>query len=147
VSRIIYDNSVIPWVSDRIQDSYFDENATSIGIIKKNCIIAGVVYNNYNGNNIVMSVAAEPEQYWATREFLMCVFRYPFIQLGLPRVTSFVEAGHDKSLILNKKLGFQQEGVMRCASDNGGDLIMFGMLKAECKWLKYYSNIDQNERF
>lgn len=70
-----------------------------------------------------------------SRDFIRAVFRYVFDELGCRRVTGRVNdslewAGH------LARLGFVQEGRLRAGAVDGGDTLIFGMLRRECRWLE-----------
>ena len=77
---------VAQWVGARVEEDMWGDCKT-IGLLEDGVLIAGVVYNLYNGPSICMHVAAVPGKRWMTREYLQVCFAYPFIQLGCHRVT------------------------------------------------------------
>jgi RimJ/RimL family protein N-acetyltransferase len=104
----------------------------AIGHEKGGVLIGGVVYNDYSACDISMSFAGEGN--WLTRKFLRTMFAYPFLQLGVRRVTGHVSVDNVKSLRLAERMGAKREGVMRDALPTG-DLVIFGMLRSECRWV------------
>jgi RimJ/RimL family protein N-acetyltransferase len=117
-------------------DDSFDEKARAMAVIKNDKIIAAVIYTDYQPNlSIEMSVASIDKS-WATRHNLRAFFKYPFIDLGVKRVTTLCSANRRDLIMFNKRLGFTPEGYHREADYNGGDSVSFGMLKSECKWVK-----------
>jgi RimJ/RimL family protein N-acetyltransferase len=134
------DKEVIKFVSERVDENEFG-SAIGIGQYKDGKIIAGVVYNQYNGPSICMHVAAEPGSRWMTRDFLFRAFAYPFIQLGCNRVTGLVRADNMEARRFDEHLGFKQEGIIRKGADDGTDMILYGMLKEECRWLELKDEI------
>lgn len=123
------------WVCDRAGGVWSDSTATSLGITQDSVLIAGVLYDNFNGANIQMHVAAEAGKYWLTKEFLYEVFFYPFEYLQCRRATAIIPSNNAASLNICKRLGFTQEAVLKEAHPEG-DLIVFSLLKTDCKWLK-----------
>lgn len=108
---------------------------SALGLVADDALIAGVIYNHYMpGGSICMSVAATKEN-WLTRDFLFASFDYPFRALALQRVTAFVTEGNEQSARFVEHLGFVKEGTMRRALPTGEALIVYGMLKEECKWV------------
>ena len=135
--RIVFNSpEVVKFVSDRIFGVVdFPPDAPSIGLEKNGRIIAGVVYTMYTGNGICMHVAADGKG-WMTKNYLYTCFAYPFIQLACTRVTGLVRADNLKAQKFDEHLGFVREGVIREGDDDGCDLILYGMLRRECRWLK-----------
>ena len=99
-------------------------------------LIAGVVFNLYTGPSIMMHVAAEPGRRWLTRDFLYRCFAYPFIQLKCHRVGGLVREDNLDAQRFDEHLGFKKEGLVRRGADDGTNLILYGMLKEECRWLE-----------
>lgn len=95
---------------------------------------AVVVYNWKDESNIGMSIAATSPK-WCNRKAIKIAFGFPFIQLGMNRVTSIIRETNEKSIKLVKGLGFRFEGEMRGYYENGDSALMFGLLKNECKWI------------
>ena len=127
--------SVNKWVSDRIYGKdTFPSDAPSVGILQGGRIVGGVVYTMYTGNGIMMNVAGA-DRSWLTRSFLRTVFEYPFKQLGCSRVSGLVRVDNKDAIRFDERLGFVREGVIRKGDEDGTDLILYGMLKEECRWL------------
>lgn len=134
------DEIISAWVARQLKqpDDYFNP-CRAIGIMKDDDIIAGVIYNNQQKHQgipfmLEMSIASVDKR-WATRHNLKALFSYPFAQLRLERVNTQCDSS-DKGLIMfNKRLGFKPEGLHKGALAGGGDVVSFGMLKGDCKWL------------
>jgi RimJ/RimL family protein N-acetyltransferase len=128
------DEEVAEWVGKRLDEDNFCQTA-AIGVEENGKLIAGVVYNLYNGPSICMHVAAEPGKIWLSKNSLFKFFAYPFIQLGCNRVTGLVRVDNIEARRFDEHLGFVQEGVIRKGATDGTDMILYGMLKEECRWL------------
>tara|TARA_R110000796_G_scaffold214260_1_gene330255 strand:- start:1301 stop:1765 length:465 start_codon:yes stop_codon:yes gene_type:complete len=111
------------------------DDYSALGLVKDNELIAGVVYNYYNKPNIFAHIAATPGKRWLTKEFLFAMFDYPFNQLGCNRVTGLVPKKNKEARRFDTHLGFEYEGNMRHALPDD-DMLIYGMLKEKCKWLK-----------
>ena len=67
-------------------------------------------------------------------EALMAAFRYGFSEMGLNRIDALVYVGNEGSLKLLKKLGFQQEGILRdyfCQNEIFYDHALLSLLQKE----------------
>jgi RimJ/RimL family protein N-acetyltransferase len=71
------------------------------------------------------------------REFVLTVFAYPFVQLGLTRLTAVVSEHNAASLNFVQAFGFKEEGRLREAAAGGEDLRIFGLLQRECRFLPH----------
>ena len=128
---------VCNWASNILFGHYgaFDDKARAMAVIKDDRIIATVVYTDYQpGISIEMSIATV-DKTWATRHNIKAFFSYPFIDLGVKRVTTLCSANERDIIMFNKRLGFKPEGYHRKAHHDGSDAVSFGMLKEECRWI------------
>jgi RimJ/RimL family protein N-acetyltransferase len=136
MKTVIYgqDQRVCDWVGDRVDEDKF-EGAIGIGLEEDGELIAGVVYNYYSGPAICAHIAGEPGKRWMTREFLWRIHAYPFLQLGCNRITGLVRQDNEVSQRFVEHLGFKREGLLRNACTDSTDMIVYGMLRDECRWL------------
>ena len=105
-----------------------------LGLERDGELIAGVLYEGWNGHNVWMHVATTPGKKW-TLEFLRYCFHYPFIELGCRRVSGYVEASNAAARRFDEHLGFQQEAVLRGAASDGGDVILYVMWRKDCRYV------------
>jgi len=136
---LVYDNhsEICEWASMGIFGvaDMFDRDSYAIGVMDNGRLIAGVIYNNYYpGISIEMSIYSVDKR-WATRQNLKAFFHYPFIELGLKRVTTLCSANEGDIMLFNQRLGFSKEGYHPEAHDSGDDAVSFGMVKKNCRWL------------
>jgi RimJ/RimL family protein N-acetyltransferase len=136
MKTVVYgqDKQVCEWVASRVGETEFI-SARALGLEQDGKLIAGVVYENYTGKNITMHVAAVPGKRWLNKDFLYRSFAYPFLQLNCNRVTGLVKADNLEAQKFDEHLGFKREGLLRQACEDGTDLILYGMLKTECRWI------------
>lgn len=106
-----------------------------IGLEHDGALVAGVIYEGFNGRNIWMHVAAVPGKKWLTRAYLAACFAYPFVQCGVDRISGYVEANNAEARRFDEHLGFEQEAVLRGAAKDGGDVIIYAMWKEGCRYV------------
>lgn len=106
----------------------------AIGLERNGQLIAGTVYDHYTISNVNMSFAAMPGRQWLTRTYLQAMFRYPFVQLGVRRVTGLIASKNVDSLRFAAHLGATVDGVMKDALPDD-DLVIMGILRARCKYV------------
>lgn len=135
--RYIYDAAprVAAWAAAQI-GVQFPSDFNAIGIERDGELIVGVVYDRFSGTDICMHVAAKPGVLWVKRDAMYRFFAYPFLQLNCARVTGLVAANNQVARKFDEHIGFVQEGVMRRGMPDGEDIIVYGMLRHECRWIK-----------
>ena len=135
--KVVFDRSVevAQWVADRVDETHMGDDATGIGLEQDGVLVAGVAFNRYTETDIHMHVAIDRPRA-ITKEFVTCCFAFPFIQLGVNRVTGLVRSDNLPAQRFDEHLGFKREGLIRQACDDGTDLIVYGMLRSECKWIR-----------
>lgn len=104
-------------------------------------LVGGVVYEFCTGTNIFAHIASDGSRKWISPAFLGAIFWYPFEQLKCNRITVFVRVDNVDSQRFVEHLGFKREGQLRAACTDGSDLIIYGMLKSECRYIegKYHA--------
>lgn len=125
---------VAEWVCQQLKVTWIPGKATAIGLSLRGALIAGVLYEEYNGANISMHVAALPKAHWMTRKYLHVLFDYPFTQLKCKRVTAIVAESNKTCLKVMLHLGFQIEAILKDANPDG-NLLVLVMFKADCRWI------------
>lgn len=107
-----------------------------IGLEVDGELVAGVIYESFNGNNVWMHVAISDGGRHLTRSALRNCFDYPFNQMGVQRITGYVEASNTAARRFDEHLGFRQEAVLSGAASDGGDVIIYVMRREDCRYLK-----------
>lgn len=121
-----------PWVSEKTGGTWCKGRGTGIGRLKDGKLIAGVLYEDFTGANVVCHIAGD--EGWATRKFLGIIFSYPFNQLGVKRITAPVNSTNAKSILLMHRLGFTLEATLTQVIPDG-DLLLYRMFASECRFL------------
>lgn len=101
-----------------------------MGLERDGEIIAGVLFNQFEGANVHVSIAGTG---W-TRGFIEAVGRYVFEQLGCLRMTVTTE--QEAVMKYACRLGGQVEGQMRDHFGEGRDAIIVGILRGEWRYAK-----------
>lgn len=124
------------WVCEELGIRHIPTAGTALGwVTDEGELIAGVYFNNYDQQSVVLNVAAKPKRRWLDRRSLWMIFNYVFEQLGCARVTSFVPESNEKAIKLNRQVGLVQEGALERAAPGGERMLIFRMLREECPWL------------
>lgn len=127
------DARVGAWVCERTGGLYSPIDSNTIGLEKDGKLIAGVVFDQYNGRSIAMHVAGEGR--WCTREFRNAAFGYAFKFLAVAKVIGLVDSSNDRARKLDEHLGFRLEARIADAAPSG-DLLLYTMTAAECRHLE-----------
>lgn len=126
---------LIAW-AERILGISFFSDARAIGWGRPDAIRAVAVYERWSGNDCCVHLASDGGPGWLSRQFLAAGFAYPFEVAGLRRITGLVPASNERALRLNRHFGYREEGRLRHAADDGGDIIIMGMLREECRFIR-----------
>lgn len=106
----------------------------ALGILGPDGMIGGVLFSNHiAGKDITVTVVCESIMCGHPR-IVARILSYPFVQLGLARVTAEIEAGNERSLRNAKLMGFVEEGRKRCT-----DVVILGLLKHEFPFRRYWN--------
>jgi RimJ/RimL family protein N-acetyltransferase len=124
---------VLPFVQQLVPGFARAEGMRAIGLRQDGVLVAGVIYEGFNGVNMWMHVAAVPGARWLVRAYLRACFAYPFAVCGVQRVSGYVNASNALARRFNEHLGFRQEARLAGAAPDGGDVIVYVMWKQECK--------------
>lgn len=138
MKRIVWDQPerIMRFVADRTGEESYGQDYTALGLERDGELVAGVLFTNYTRAAILMHVASDGSRHWMTPAFLSASFRYPFVQLGCRRVTGLVRLDNERAQHFDEHLGFRREGVLREGATDGCDLVLYGMLKSECRFLQ-----------
>lgn len=128
---IVFDKDYVgEWVADQLGCKWI-KHAQCIGLERDGKLVAGVIYENYNGFSVNMHIAFKAR---LTREFLWIIYHYPFVQLGLKKIIGFVESGNIACTKIAPKHGFILEHTIKDAGRNC-DINVWTMTKDQCRFL------------
>lgn len=122
-----------PWVSERTKSGWTKGACSAIGKVKDGELVAGILYESNNGANVMAHIAGEGQ--WLDKTLLYIMFHYPFVQLGVNRITASSNSDNAKSIAFLERIGFIMEARLHGATSTG-DILLFRMFKSECKYLE-----------
>lgn len=138
--------------SKRVAEWICEKNGTvakaydyAYGIEKNGVLQAGVMYDNYTGENgtIFMHWRFDSPKI-LTKLFYWIMFDYPFNHAKVKSVTGLVYASNTRAIRLGEKLGFKCEARLVDYFPKG-DALVFRMFKDECRFLgKKYAKPMEN---
>lgn len=124
---IVADERVARFVSDRLGFGLCPPY-TAMGIERDGVIVAGAIFNQFEGANVHVTIAGEG---WS-RAFIRAVGEYVFGTLGCERITITTEFPEVEQFAI--RLGGQHEGRMRNHFGKGRDGLLAGILREEWKY-------------
>lgn len=125
---------VAPWVFGIAGGTWYGEGQ-AIGLTRGEMLVAGVVFDHWNGSNINMTVASDGSRHWLNRDYLRRCFHYPFAQLKVRRITAVVAESNHDSRRFTEHIGFELETRLKDAHPLG-DLLVYVMRPEACRWLE-----------
>ena len=128
-------DAVFPFVKGMLPGLERNDGMRAIGLRKDGDLVAGAVYEGFNGHNIWVHLAAVPGARWMTREYLRKCFAYPFELCGVDRLSGYVDASNHAARRLNEHFGYKEEARLRGAAPDGGDVIIYVMWRDQCRFL------------
>jgi hypothetical protein len=119
------------WTAKRVNGAFFEGGATAIGLERDGKLVAGVMYENWNGKSLMAHMAVEGR---LTRDFIGAIFTYPFITCGVNKIICPISAKNSKSIKLVLNMGFICEGKIADAHPDG-DVAFYTLTRANCRFI------------
>lgn len=127
-------SDLIQWARERIGYP-FREDAKAIGFVEEDGTIrCVVVYDCFSLCDVCMHIASDGSRKWLRKMTFLEAFDYPFMQLGMRRVTGLVPAKNKAALNFDLRIGFEIEGKCRKALPDD-DVYILGMLRENCPYI------------
>jgi RimJ/RimL family protein N-acetyltransferase len=122
------------FANEALQSNYKPSTSRVLTRLTNGRIRGVVVYSDLRKWSVEMSMASDGSSRWINRALLRSAFHFPFVQLGLRRVTGRIESDNTAALAVDEGLGFKREGVQR-GQFGDTDCVLMGMLAHECRWI------------
>lgn len=135
--RVLFgaDDLVIRWAGRAIPGFIPSPGAKALGVVIKGNLVAGAIYERFNGVHMEVAITARHGSHWASRDVLQELFGYPFNQMQCVCITALVPMSNLESLNLAMKLGFEPEAYVKFAAPDGSPMVVLKMFKDRCKWI------------
>ncbi len=139
---IVTGDWVCQWVTERTGGTYFEGSGQGIGLLRGDVLVAGVLFDAFNGRSVQMHVASDGTRAWMTRAYLAVCFDYPFNQLRVKKIVGLVDSENADAIRFDTALGFAHEATLTDAGRNG-DLLLLTMTRDQCRFLepRYAKNL------
>jgi hypothetical protein len=129
------DDLVIRWAGRAIPGFMPSPGAKALGVVHRGELVAGVIYERFNGVHMEVAITARKGARWATRHTLQHLFGYPFNQMRCIAISALVPASNLQSLNLALKLGFEAEAYVKFAAPDGSPMVVLKMYRDKCRWI------------
>ena len=131
------DRKIAAWILERVPYTQNLEPCRCIGFGKRGGkILYGGAFNEFRGRDVQYHAACDDPSV-LTRSRIRLLFRYPFEQLGVERISCVIAGSNVRSRKVVEGLGWQQEGTVRQFYAAEEDGILYGILKSECRWIDH----------
>lgn len=132
--RIVTDNAHVgPWIAQH-GGGFYRDGSQCIGLERDGELIAGFLYDFFNGSSICMHVASK-NAYWPDREFLRVSFEYPFIQLGVRVVIGLIAEKNPKGRRFAEHVGCKLTATIPEGHPDGS-LLIYTLRAEDCRWVR-----------
>jgi hypothetical protein len=95
-----------------------------------------VCFNAFMGKVCQIHVAAVENWHFTPKQMLKATFDYAFSVLGRERLIGIVNGNNEKALKYDEHLGFKEAYRMPGMHDDGGDIVLMTMDRADCKYFE-----------
>lgn len=112
--------------------AYNADRSNAIGLFRDGKAIAGVVYENYNGQSVVCHICVKGRM---TPTYLAAIFDYAFNVCDVHKVICPVSSGNVRAQQVVRKMGFTEEARLKDA-DTAGDIVLLTMTREACRFLE-----------
>lgn len=120
---------VVPWVAKKLFARFNADEG--IGLEKDGEMVAGVVYEDWNGASFVCHIVVQGVM---TPSYLRAIFHYPFEYCGATKLIAPVPQSNEESVRFVRKLGFQEEARLLDAHPDGS-VLLFTMKRDQCRFI------------
>jgi RimJ/RimL family protein N-acetyltransferase len=130
--RIVSGPQVGEYVTAQTQGGFDVDRSVAIGLERDGKIVAGTVYENWNGVSVVCHIAWER----VTPAYMAAVYDYPFNVANVDKIIGPISSNHTRALALVSKMGFSEEARIKGAAHDSGDIVLMTMTPNECRYLE-----------
>lgn len=123
-------DAVYAFLRARIPGLLSTEGAVGIGWVRAGALVAGAVFEHYNGRTMWAHVAVDPP---LSRRFLHAFVAYAFDICRVQALRGYVLASNARLRALARRLGAAEEVVLAGAAPDGGDVVICTLWKGSLR--------------
>ena len=130
--RIVSGPHVGAWVTAQTEGAFDPNRSTAIGLERDGKIVAGTVYENWNGRSVVCHIAWER----VTPAYMAAVYDYAYNVANVDKIIGPISSNHTRALALVSKMGFSEEARIKGAAHDSGDIVLMTQTPDKCRFLE-----------
>ena len=130
--RIVSGPHVGAWVTAQTEGAFDPNRSTAIGLEHDGKIVAGTVYENWNGRSVVCHIAWER----VTPAYMAAVYDYAYNVANVDKIIGPISSNHTRALALVSKMGFSEEARIKDAAHDSGDIVLMTQTPDKCRYLE-----------
>ena len=119
------------WVMSRTDGGYHADRSVAIGLEKDGELVAGTVYEMWNGRSVVCHITWDQ----ITPAYLAAVYDYPYNVANVDKIIGPISSKHTRALKLVTKMGFSEEARIKNAAPDG-DIVFMTQTPDKCRYLE-----------
>lgn len=127
------------WAAARLEiNGVWPASADALGILdgETGAIRAVLIVVQTYAEHCDVCIATDETRRWATRNTLGGIFGFIFLVRGNKIARATISHDNIPSLVMCIKMGWQIEGRIRRADNEGRDGIIMSMTREECAWIR-----------
>jgi hypothetical protein len=121
------------WVAAKVGQTGSWGDFYALGVMRGSTILAGIVFNNYNGANATCHIAIDKPGK-ATIKLLQAAYDYAFNKCKLKRLTGMVPTNEPHIIEFDKHLGWQEEFVMKDGAPGADMMVLVMTPESGARW-------------
>ena len=130
--REIVKGKIVSYYLEQELKTKFSLTIEAFGVLQDRKFIGGIAFTEYNKANVfVQAYGSGP---WLYRQFGRVVFSFAYDFLQVKSISACISSANAQSLKFAQQVGFKQRGHLPFACVDG-DMLIFQLLRHECKWL------------
>jgi len=130
--NIVSGPQVGAWVTAQTEGAFDPNRSTAIGLEHDGKIVAGTVYENWNGRSVVCHIAWER----VTPAYMAAVYDYAYNVANVDKIIGPISSNHTRALALVSKMGFSEEARIKGAAHDSGDIVLMTQTPDKCRFLE-----------
>jgi hypothetical protein len=103
-------------------------------------ILGGFIATHFLGGSMTCHMASQDKR-WCSKDLLWLLFHYGFEQLGVHKMLTTLPSNQYDVIAMDMRAGWGLEAVVRDAYAPGVHMMILGMTRDTCPWLKYEPRI------